>query len=194
MRRRLALACLLALAACNKPRDARGDAPGYAEAAMAPYPGTRVKYYLVEGVEPAEINESMRARNLAGRGSADGFAVGVTRWDAHWRWPAWTDGTCDLQKLEFDFDVTVTLPQLANENASPDVKRQWGNFVADVVAHEAEHVRLIHEHKAKIIEAIQSATCDTAEVEGGAAMARLSEANRRFDAEAAMTPTTTFPN
>jgi hypothetical protein len=55
-------------------------------------------------------------------------------------------------------------------------------------------VRLIHEHKAKIIEAIQSATCDTAEAEGGAAMARLSEANRRFDAEAAMTPTTSFPN
>jgi predicted secreted Zn-dependent protease len=91
-------------------------------------------------------------------------------------------------------NVTVTLPQLANENASPDVKRQWGNFVADVVAHEVEHVRLINDHRDKIVEAIQSASCDTAEAAGNAAVARLVAANDRFDAEAATSPTTRFPN
>jgi hypothetical protein len=66
--------------------------------------------------------------------------------------------------------------------------------VADVVAHEAEHVRLITDHRDKIIEAIQSASCSTAEAAGNAAVARLVEANDRFDAEAEATPTTGFPN
>lgn len=197
MRGRLGVACLLALAACNTPPDRKGDAPGYAEAALAPYPGTRLKYYLVEGIEPAGINASMREQDLAGKQAGkekDGrFAVGVTQWSAHWRWPVWSDGRCDLSKLELDFDVTVTLPQLADERASPEVRRQWGNFVADVVAHEAEHVRLIHQHKPKIIEAIQSASCDTAAAAGNAAVARLAAANDQFDAEAAVSPTTNFP-
>lgn len=189
--KRLALACLLALAACDRPPlpDRKGDAPGYAEAALAPYPGTRIKYYLVEGVEADEINQSMRERNLGGKAHGDRFAVGLTEWNAHWRWPGRSDGSCDLSKLQIDFDVTVTLPRLANENASPEVRRQWGNFVADVVAHEVGHVRLIRAHEDKIIEAIRSADCDTAEAAGNAAVAELRAANQLFDAEAARNDT-----
>jgi predicted secreted Zn-dependent protease len=194
MRGRLVLACLLMLTGCNTPPERNGGAPGYAEAALARYPGTKVKYYLVEGVEPAEINASMRDQKLYGDKREGRFAVGLTRWEARWRWPVWSDGRCDLSKLELEMDVTVILPQLANENASADVKRQWGNFVADVVAHEAEHVRLINDHRDKIARAIQSADCETAAAAGNAAVARLVEANDRFDAEAESTPTTGFPN
>lgn len=191
---RAVLCCLLALAACNKPPDRQGGAPGYAEAALAPYPGTKVKYYLVEGIEPEEINESMRERNLGGKAHGSGFAVGLTQWNARWRVPFEDDGRCDLSRAEIDMEVTVTLPQLANENASPETQRQWGNFVADVVAHEARHVALIHEHQPKILEAIRSATCETAAAAGDAAVARLAEANQQFDAEAAASPTIGFPN
>jgi predicted secreted Zn-dependent protease len=184
--RRLALACLLALAACERPPlpDRRGDAPGYAEAALAPYPGTKIRYYLAEGVTAAELNESMRERNLGGNAHGGRFAVGLTEWTAHWRWPGRSDGGCDLSKLQLDFDVTVTLPQLANENASPEIKRQWGNFVADVVAHEVGHVKLIHEHQDRIIAAIHAADCETAEAAANAALAELTAANARYDAEA----------
>lgn len=182
--RRLVLAGLLVLAACKPPPDRRGDAPGYAEAALKPYPGTKLKFYLVEGVEPDEINASMRERKLGGPAHDGRFAVGLTEWNAHWRWPGRNDGSCDLSKLDIDFDITVTLPQLANENASPEVRRQWGNFVADVVAHEAGHVQLIHAHKDRIIAAIKSADCASAEAAGNAAIADLRNANLLFDARA----------
>jgi predicted secreted Zn-dependent protease len=184
--RRLALACLLVLAACDRPppEDRRGDAPGYAEAALAPYPGTKIKYYLAEGVTPAELNASMQARNLGDKAADGRFAVGLTQWNARWRWPLRSDGSCDLSRVDLDFDVTVTLPQLANENASPEVRRQWGNFVADVVAHEVGHVRLIHAHQDKILDAIHAADCATAEAAGNAAIAELTAANARYDDEA----------
>jgi predicted secreted Zn-dependent protease len=174
--------CLLTLAGCNPPPDLKGDAPGYAEAALEPFPGTRTKYYLVEGTEPAAIIQSMREQGLDGNEKDGRFAVGVTRWEAKWRWPVRSDGRCDLSRLNLDFDVTVILPQLANENASPEVRRRWGNFMAALVAHEAGHVRLITEHHEKIIAAIEAASCETAQAAANAAIADLIAANDRYDA------------
>jgi predicted secreted Zn-dependent protease len=183
--KRLALAILLGLAACDRPplEDRRGDAPGYAERALKPYPGTKLKFYLVEGVTPEALNESMREQNLAGLEQNGRFAVGVTKWNGGWRLPIRPDGMCDLSQVEVRFDVTVILPELANENATPEVRRKWGNFVADVVAHEAEHVRLIYEYRPRIEKAMRDATCQTAEAAGKAMMDELTAANARFDAE-----------
>jgi predicted secreted Zn-dependent protease len=183
--RRLALAALLALAACDRPpaEDRRGDAPGYAEKALAPYPGVKLEYYLVEGVTPEALFASMRERQLVGEEKNGRFAVGVTRYNVQWSLQGRSDGSCDTSLLNVFFDVTVFIPQLANENASPEVRRKWGNFVADVVAHEAEHVRIIYEYKPKIIAAMASATCATAQAEGEALVAEMKAANDRFDEE-----------
>lgn len=180
-----ALAILLVLAACDRPppEDRRGDAPGFAEKALAPYPGVKLKYYLVEGVTPDALANSMREQNLMGEEQNGRFAVGVTRWNGSWRLPPGPNGECDPARMEIYIDVTVFIPQLANENASPEVRRQWGNFVADVVEHEAEHVRLIYEYKPKLITAMTTASCGSAESAGQAVIAELREANARFDAE-----------
>jgi predicted secreted Zn-dependent protease len=107
----------------------------------------------------------------------------VTKWNGGWRLPIRPDGMCDLSQVEVRFDVTVILPELANENATPEVRRKWGNFVADVVAHEAEHVRLIYEYRPRIEKAMRDATCQTAEAAGKAMMDELTAANARFDAD-----------
>jgi|GEM_PF-4044171 len=139
--------CAVAATGCSQQQDLRGDAPGYAEAAVAPYIGTTIRYYDVQGTDLRTIRASLNSFGL--EDSNDHTAHdGQTHWDAKWDWSNEPDGRCDLSHLRYTFRIIVTLPHLEDEDRlQPELRKKWGNYMAALISHEIGHVRNAYEVK-----------------------------------------------
>jgi predicted secreted Zn-dependent protease len=186
---------LLALSGCNKDDKRAGDAPGYAEAAFAPYPGTSVRFYDVDGTDEKSIRASLNALGPQSRTEARRYDA-VTNWYATWHWPSDADGKCDLEHLEYSFEITVTLPHLNDEDrVSPALRKAWARYMAALIDHESGHAKHAFEHKGDIENAVKSSSCDRANAAGAAAIEEMGRFDAQYDAEThhGATQGATFP-
>ena len=178
---RLALLCSLS-SSCNSapPRD--GSAPGYAEAAFAVYPGTIVHYYDVDGTDGKAIRAALKS--LGPRDHDGKIFDAATHWTAQWHWPGGANGGCDLAKLTYSFQMTVTLPQLHDrDRIDPALRAAWGRYMAALIDHELGHAKHAYDHRDDPAAAIKSGSCDTANAVGEAAMRELGKYDVHYDAD-----------
>jgi len=195
----LAALPLLALSACDKGKrmgeKRMGDARGSAEAAFAPYPGTSVRFYDVEGTDEKSIRASLNALGPQSRTEARRYDA-ATNWYATWHWPGGADGQCDLEHLDYSFEITVTLPHLRDEDRlSPALRKAWGRYMAALIEHESGHAKHAFEHKGYIEKAVKSSSCEGANAAGAAAIAEMGRFDVEYDAEThhGATQGATFP-
>jgi len=174
---------LLALSGCDKEDAHMGDAPGYAEAAFAAYPGTIVRFYDVDGTDAKSIRASLAS--LGPKGRRDGKSYDAeTTWNATWHWPGGPDGKCDLTRLEYSFQIIVILPHLHDQDrVPPAVRKTWGRYMAGLIDHESGHVKHAYEHKGDIENAVKSSSCEGANAAGAAAISEMGKFDIAYDAE-----------
>ena len=174
---------LLALSSCNNADSRTGDAPGYAEAAFAPYPGTSVRFYDVDGTDAKSIRESLNALGPKNRDDGRRYDA-ATNWNSAWHWQNGPDGKCDLQNLEYSFHITVILPHLHDQDrVSPDVRKAWGRYMAALIDHESGHAQHAYEHRGDIENAVKSSSCEEANAAGNAAVIEMRKFDIHYDAE-----------
>ena len=185
MKRRAILGALslLALSGCGKEDQRVGDAPGYAEAAFAAYPGTSVRFYDVDGTDEKSIRDALNALGPKSRDGTRRYDA-VTDWHAAWHWPGGADGKCDLEHLDYSFQITVTLPHLHDrDRLSPAVRQAWGRYMAALIDHESGHAKHAYEHRGEIEKAVKASSCDGANAAGLAVIAEMSRFDVQYDAE-----------
>jgi len=186
---------LLALSGCNKEDSRQGDAPGYADAVFAQYPGTKIRFYDVDGTDAQSIRASLNSLGPKGRRDAKSYDA-QTNWNATWHWQGGPDGRCDLEHLDYSFDIIVILPHLHDQDKlSPAVRHAWGRYMAALIDHESGHAKHAYEHRGDIEKAVKSSSCDDANAAGAAAIAEMSKFDVQYDAEThhGATQGATFP-
>jgi predicted secreted Zn-dependent protease len=148
---------------------------------LAGISGLQVTYYDVSGQSVGEIREALN--RVRPTDPNDNVPVdALASWYIAWRWPGGANGTCDLARAEIRFTASVRLPRLINEEQTPEpVRTQWQAYVTVLRAHEADHVRHAYENSGRVLQAIRSATCATADAAGQAAIRELGQYDRDYD-------------
>ena len=103
-----------------------------------------------------------------------------TDWHISWNWPGYGSNECDLTKAQVDYEVWVVAPRWMPEaNATPDLIDLWVRYSQNLSLHEQQHVDNIVDNYLQAKDAIQNATCATAEEAAQAILEKF----RQFDVE-----------
>ena len=116
-----------------------------------------VEYYRIQGRDLRELAVQMQlhgpAHSTSGRRTA-----GTTHWSITWTHRlSMRDGQCELESLDVDAVIRVTLPQWDGDRGNSPVVREWRRFLASLELHEATHVRHGREAASAIRDAMVAA-------------------------------------
>ncbi|HEU0013835.1 MAG TPA: DUF922 domain-containing protein [Longimicrobium sp.] len=137
-------------------------------------------FYPVEGETARQLSESMRARRLR---SDRGTALGLTRWRISWqaRWSSF-GGICRTRDPVVEAHIQVWLPRWdPPPTASPELVRQWNEFVYALSEHEVGHVDIALEARREVRSLLRGLTgsCSGIQARASAAVSRLLYEYRR---------------
>jgi len=104
-----------------------------------------VKTYDVKGKSLNEIANALDANALIDPHEPHLRFYARTDWylSTQWFYQPTARG-CQLESAQVSVAITMTLPVLITGDAPPDVQKRWNDFVANTIAHENEHVRLVY--------------------------------------------------
>lgn len=140
-----------------------------------------IVYYDIFGFTGAELREQL---NMLGPTDYAGFkGDAVTEWYIHWNWPGYGTSNCDLSVAAVSYDMKVILPRWSPpQDASTDLVAKWISYVNALSLHEQGHVDHVVENFQRVVDAIQGATCDTADAVGTAILEELRHYDVEYDA------------
>lgn len=177
------LALLLASLACNflLPPPAATPTPGPTPTAAqsADISGADIQYYDIKGATAADLRRQMDSLGTLDDGRRwDAY----TTWTIRWNWPGYGTRNCDLSRATTSLEITVTLPRWANPNgAEATLITKWNKYYQALARHEQGHVDNVTQGYPKVLQAIQSATCATAEQAALQAVEPIHAADRDYD-------------
>jgi predicted secreted Zn-dependent protease len=150
--------------------------------AFAPYPGVRVEEYVIAGDTTAQIDESLAHSPIRNDIVPSEQAIAATWLDPEWHWSRAVDaqGRCTPADIRVTLRTRVMLPRLLDAPAA--VAANWRVFRTSVEEHEAEHLRIGHEGKAKVTAALAASDCDGAEQAAAHAWHLVERKQAAFDA------------
>ena len=135
-------------------------------------------YYDIEGISEEELRAQMDELGPVDSSGYKGDAL--AEWFISWKWPGYGTDDCDLSKAEVSYNVEVIFPRwIPPEDASNNLIIKWFNYTYKLAKHEQGHVDFVVDNYQIVKEAIQGATCETAEEEAQVAI----ETFRDFDLE-----------
>ena len=158
-----------------------GSAAPAAESVFTAYPVVRVVYYDVSGTTAQQVRASINARGLVD--PDDGArSDAYTTWRIVWSWPPGPSGSCGVSRATARFSATVTLPRLISRpQASAALVKRWDRYFDGLLRHELGHVQRANAGLARVIAAVRSSTCETANSAGNAEIARLRREDDLYD-------------
>jgi len=120
-------------------------------------------YYEITGSTANELRKEMN--KLGPVNPEDGLRYDArTDWHISWTWPGYGKSKCDLSHADVNYDIKVTAPfwnpKVGIDSALVD---RWNNYMTALALHEQGHVDITVDHYLKVKDAIQGATCGTAE-------------------------------
>ena len=165
------------------------DAPGapatdrlnQAGSALLGQANTSLRSYPVTGSNIRSVYSSMEANYFPDH---YGKRVGaLTSWQYSYEFGYGENGACDPAKTKITYAVVVTLPDLETRDALPERDRAvWGRTFQHVIAHEADHIRIVEEGVPTMEAAMRGApTCDAAIPAGAAASNSVTARSVEFD-------------
>lgn len=159
--------------------------------------GAEVTCYDIFGFTEQELRASMNAVRPKDPYDNNIGVDAYTKWDVSWNWPGYGDSNnCDVSAAEVTLKVKVTMPYWQPPaNVSPELLTKWNNYIRDLTLHEKGHVDNILTNHLTIKDAIQQATCSTAEAEAQKALKPLNEFDKNYDKQTnhGATQGATFP-
>ena len=140
-------------------------------------------YYEITGSTANELREEMN--KLGPLDLTDGLCYDArTDWYVSWTWPGYGKSECDLSKTNVNYDIKVTVPVWKpKSDIDPALVDRWNHYMNSLALHEQGHVDIIVDHYLKVKDAIQAATCDTAEQAAQEVSEELRSLNEVYDRE-----------
>lgn len=149
--------------------------------AFSGIPNVTVDHYVVQGTTAEAIRASMNARRPRNPDTGQP-ADAISRWTIGWNIPASGRG-CHLDRATVTFQARVLMPRLAQADKVPSpILSRWDAFLASLARHEDWHVRYAYRELPKVRAAIRASSCARAAEAAGAAIARIAQVEREFDA------------
>lgn len=137
-----------------------------------------IVYYDIEGATEEELRAHLDELGPVDSSGYKGDAL--TEWNISWSWPGYGSNECDLSQVKVTYTVEVLFPRWIHpEGTSNNLVLKWFNYTYRLAKHEQGHVDYVVENYKIVLEAIQGATCETADAAAEAALEPL----RTFDLE-----------
>ena len=180
----LPLLCLLLLASCNRAtQDVTPASPKVIPNPLTAIsiPHATVVYYDISGGTEIELRDQL---DLLGPIGYEGYqGDSTTQWFIRWNWDGYGSQECDLKTAKVSYDIQVIMPRwIPPRHAPPDLISKWGHYIRLLARHETGHVEYVVSHYPSVIEAIQKATCETAEEAAQAMLAQIRQHDIDYDA------------
>jgi predicted secreted Zn-dependent protease len=152
---------LVSVACGLSPSTSTEAAPG--ETIYAQVSNAAMVYYEVSGSTAAELRTQLNQQSPVDW--LDGLHYDArTDWYVSWTWPGYGSNDCDLSMATVDYEITVTLPHWKPAaDVDPKLIEQWNRYLQNLAMHEQGHVDPIVKNNSRVLEAIQGATCATAD-------------------------------
>lgn len=138
-------------------------------------------YYEKTGLTADELRQEMN--KLRPLDPADRLRYDArTDWYISWNWPGYGESECDLSQTNVKYDIKVTVPFWKPPvDFDPTLVERWNQYLNSLALHKQGHVEIIINHYLKVRDAIQAATCDTAEQAAQEASSDLRFMNEDYD-------------
>ena len=126
----------------------------------------KTTYYTVQGATTEQIFASIEASGPKDAQGTRGSGITSVVWGYKWSGNEQNDGSCSIGTMTIQADMTVTLPQHADESSLSDsIRQHWDTYAAGVAAHEQHHVDIYLQGAGDIKQKMQSlgvmSDCDT---------------------------------
>lgn len=161
--------------ALSTPPNASGDT------IQIDFENATMIYYTITGSTANELRQEMS--KLGPLDPDDGLHYDArTDWYISWTWPGYGKSECDLMQTSINYDIKVTVPLWKPpSDIDPGLVDRWNHYMNNLMLHEQGHVNIILNHYLKVKEAIQAATCDTAEEAAQEAANELRVLHQEYD-------------
>lgn len=144
-------------------------------------PDAKIRYYRIYGDSEEELRAAMDIKAPMGLDGYQGDAT--TYWYVHWNWPGYGSTNCQLSQARVSVDVEVVFPRwIPPRQVSPDLVGKWNRYVLALAAHESKHVKNVVTYEPKVLDAIQSATCGTADGAAQNVLDQIRQKDADYDA------------
>jgi predicted secreted Zn-dependent protease len=145
-------------------------------------PNATVTYYDISGSTAEALRAQMDASGPIGDDGYRGDAI--TRWHIRWNWPGYNTRQCRVNQASVSYEITVLLPRWAPPDDIPfELTERWTNYINALVEHEKGHVDIVVANYLSVADAIQGATCETAEAAAQSAVDAIRQLHLSYDAE-----------
>ena len=138
-----------------------------------------MRYYDVTGSTATAVRAQMYQLGPVDHGQHEDA---YTAWYINWRWPPGPGG-CDLADVTVSDTITVTFPRWTPPAAaSQALVADWVRYTHALATHEEGHVDFVVATLPAVKQAIESATCATADAAGNAVLDRIRQHDLAYDA------------
>jgi predicted secreted Zn-dependent protease len=144
-------------------------------------PNANIIYYDISGSTQDELRAQLNALGPVGFDGYKGDAT--TDWFIRWNWPGYGTSTCNLSAAIISHDIKVIFPRwIPPEDASPELIAKWANYSKLLAEHEKGHVDSVLKNFPDVVNAIKSATCETADSVGNELLNQIRQLDIDYDA------------
>ena len=174
---------ILATSACHDmPSDSKMEEIPTSLTPMASLqiPNATITYYDIQGSKIAELRAQL---DLLGPVDYDGYkSDATTKWFIFWNWPGYGNRDCHLSQATISYEIEVILPRWnPPENIEAEVIDRWAAYIQALVEHENGHVEYVVNHSSAVLDAIKSATCETAELAANGVLRSIRQHDIEYD-------------
>ena len=162
------------------PTPAQGRASPTPTTEAIDIPNARMNYYKIEGNSATDLRTQM---NSLGPTDAQGaHADAFTDWYVSWGWPGYGTAQCDLTQVRLSYAITVTFPSWQiPAQVEPELVDHWRGYTLRLALHEKGHVDNVVKNQRSLRQAIEQATCDTAEAAARQTLDHLRDFDANYD-------------
>lgn len=176
-------ALLLAAAVMPQAVPAATPTPTATDDTPTPFadiPGVTLVRYEVAGRNAAAVRRAIDA--VRPTDPNDGQRVdGLSSYRFRWRWHRDGQGKCSAAPEDVTFSATVTVPRLADPEASSRLRAEFDRYLQALLVHEEGHIRYAWSHRGDILAAINAASCDTVSAAAMAAVKAIGAHDVDYD-------------
>lgn len=172
---------LISLACVSFTPEKTTQSPAPTPVLEVDIPDAKVHYYTIYG----DTQEKLRAQlDFKAPVGFDGYrGDATTYWYISWNWPGYGRSNCQLERARVSLDVSVTFPRWKPPpSAPPELIEKWNRYVLALAQHEANHVKNVVTLAPKVNDAIQAATCQTAEAAAQQVLNEIRHGDAQYDA------------